>query len=163
MEVRHRILGVMVTMTTCGTWLRGDERGWVDEGRTFPARPELEAADRRRLKHDPFMFELPQLREVGSMIGNSLIGRLQQRIRALTVQAWHVHFVVDSSPTPIADVVRIAKEAVRYGLRAGRPIWTDGYDKRFCCDTGTLLNRIGYVERHNVAQGLPAKPWPFIS
>ena len=63
--------------------------------------------------------------------------------------------------TPVPDVVKCAKEAVRYGLRPGRPIWTDGYDKRFCFDQRTLFARIKYVERHNLERGWPARPWPW--
>ena len=51
-----RTLAIMLTMTTYGTWLRGDRRGWVDEGRILPPDPELESADRARLKHEPFLF-----------------------------------------------------------------------------------------------------------
>jgi hypothetical protein len=59
--------------------------------------------------------------------------------------------------------VKCAKDAVRYGLSPGRPIWTDGCDKRFCFDVRSVQNRIRYVERHNEQYGWPAKPWSFIS
>ncbi len=91
------LLGTMFTMTTYGTWLRGDRRGWVDDGRILPP-----------------------------------------------------------------EVVKCAKEAVRYGLRAGRPIWTADYDKRCCFSASALRGRIGYVERHNTAAGLAPRPWEFI-
>lgn len=161
MTVQH-ICGVMVTMTTYGTWLRGDARGWVEDGRTYPANPDLEAADQNRMKHSPFLFQPEQLNSIGQAIGESLQSRLNQRILALTVQCWHVHFIVSDSDKPIADVVKCAKEAVRYHLRPGRPIWTDSYDKRFCFDRQTLWNRIQYVESHNTEQGLPPRPWPFL-
>ncbi len=38
---------IMFTMTTYGTWLRGDRRGWVDDGIVFPADPDLNVADRQ--------------------------------------------------------------------------------------------------------------------
>jgi hypothetical protein len=118
--------------------LRGDARGWVDDGKILPPSPPLERADARRLKHPMFLLPADTLSDVGAWIGKSLIERLSQRVLALTVQTWHVHFVVAESATPIADVVRCAKEAVRYGLRAGRPIWTADYDKRFCFDEFAL-------------------------
>jgi hypothetical protein len=62
----------------------------------------------------------------------------------------------------LADVVKCAKDAGRYALRVGRPIWTAGYDTRFCFDEASLRNRIRYVERHNVQAQRPARPWPFI-
>jgi len=157
-----RVYGVMVTMTTYGTWLRGDSRGWVEDGRIYPPAPDRENADRQRMKHDPFIFDSHRLHEIGAAIGSSLQTRLQQHILALTVQTWHVHFIVGDSDRPIAEVVKCAKEAARYFLRVGRPIWTDGYDKRFSFDLRTLSNRIQYVERHNIHHGLPPRPWPFI-
>jgi hypothetical protein len=39
-------LATMITMTTYGTWLRGDYRGWVDDGRILPPDPILEEAAR---------------------------------------------------------------------------------------------------------------------
>lgn len=157
------VLGVMITMTTYGTWLRGDARGWVEDGRVRPSDPELEAADRERMKHPPFRFAADQWFEIGAMIGESLMERRQQQILALTVQTWHVHFVLRGSEESIPDLVKCAKESVRYGLRPGRPIWTARYDQRFCNTEQELRNRIAYVERHNLADGRPARPWPFLT
>jgi hypothetical protein len=155
-------LATMITMTTYGTWLRGDRRGWVEDGQIFPADPDLESADRARLKHPPFLFPRDQLHEVGRFIGESVTSRLQLSIFALTVGTWHVHMVVSASRRPIADVVKCAKDAARHGLMLSRPIWTEGYDKRFCFDVKSARNRIGYVERHNDRHGLPPQPWSFI-
>lgn len=161
--MERRVLGVMVTCTTYGTWLRGDRRGWVDDGVVYPPDRELQEADHSRLKHTPFQFAEDAWHTVGELIGRALIDRIKQRILALTVQTWHVHWVVAASEVPIADVVRCGKEAVRYGLRPGRPIWTDGYDKRFCFDEASLVARIGYVERHNIERHRGPRPWPFLS
>ncbi len=68
----QQICGIMVTMTTYGTWLRGDQRGWVDEGRILPAVPELESADRARMKHPVFVFHADDWFEIGTAIGESL-------------------------------------------------------------------------------------------
>jgi hypothetical protein len=76
---------------------------------------------------------------------------------------WHAHLIIGSTHYDISKVVKCAKDAVRYGLHAGRPIWTEGYDKRFCYDARAVLARIRYVERHNESLGLPAAPWPFIT
>jgi len=66
-------LATMITATTYGTWLRGDQRGWVDEGRILPPDPQLERSDRQRMKHDPFYFERRQLFEIGEQIGLQLV------------------------------------------------------------------------------------------
>ena len=152
----------MFTMTTYGTWLRGDMRGWVDRGRVLPPNPRLEAADRCPMKHPVFLFDERRLLEIGGFIGTSLSERLDLRILAITVRTWHVHLVIAATEHPISKVVKCTKDAVRWALRPGRPIWTRGYDKRFCFDEDSVLRRIEYVQRHNVALGWPPKPWDFI-
>jgi hypothetical protein len=161
-DMSRRVLATMITVTTYGSWLRGDARGWVDDGVVFPADRELEETDRLRMKHDPYRFPKDRLLDVGTMLGDSLHNRLQQRIFALTVQAWHVHVVVGASPLSVAQVVKCLKDAARWGLRVGQPIWSDGYDKRFCFDEATVAVRVRYVERHNVQNGWTVRPWQFL-
>ena len=156
-------LGIMITATTYGTWLRGDRRGWIDDGRLMPPSPGLEATDRRRMLHPPFLFARDQLHDVGDFIGKSLITRLDLPLFALHVGAWHFHLVVGAQPADVPEIAKCAKDAVRFGLRPGRPIWSDGYDKRYCFDEAALQSRIRYVERHNEALDWPPQPWPFIT
>jgi hypothetical protein len=156
------LLATMFTITTYGTWLRGDRRGWVDDGTIFPANPTLEAADRARMRHAPFVLAPDELLRVGALVGESLQSRLKQRLLAMAVQTWHLHCVVAASDEQPPMIVKCAKDAVRWGLRPNRPIWTDGYDKRYCFDERSVASRIDYVERHNLAVGLPRRPWPFI-
>ena len=158
----NQTLATMLTMTTYGTWLRGDARGWVDRGIIWPENPQLERVDQGRLKHPPFRFKQGDLDHVGAAIGQALRERLEVRLAAMAVQTWHVHLVVMATRHPIGNVVKCAKDAARWVLLPGRPIWTRSYDKRFIFDEMSLRNRIDYVERHNVQMGLPARPWPFI-
>jgi len=155
-------LAVLLTMTTYGTWLRGDARGWVDEGTVFPPDPALEAADRSRMKYPEYRFSSHDGWSIGRCIGVSLVERLSLQIYAMTVQSWHVHIVFGANSAPLGKVVKCAKDAARWELRANRPIWGDGYDKRYCFDMTSLGARIEYVERHNLSAGRPAKPWSFI-
>lgn len=157
-----RTLGTMFTFTTYGTWLRGDRRGWIEDGKLMPPDPELEAADRRRLKYPIYHFPRERWHDVGTYLGTGLIEELNLRLYALTVRGWHLHFVVGNTRVHYADIAKCAKDKVRYGLRVGRPIWGDDYDKRFCFDERALFNRIRYVERHNLEDGLDARPWPFL-
>jgi hypothetical protein len=115
------------------------------------------------MKHSVYIFPRDQLLNIGTFIGDSLIDRLNATIYAQHVGTWHAHLIVGPIHHDIADVSKCDKDAVRYGLRPGRPIWTDGYDKRFCFDERAALTRIAYVERHNEAMNWPAKPWPFIT
>jgi hypothetical protein len=158
-----KTLAIMVTMTTYGTWLRGDRRGWVDDGVIMPPDPALEQRDMDRMRHPPFRFDCARLLDVGAMIGESLIQRVDATILALTVQTWHVHFVVAANMYDVGAVVKCAKDAARYGLRPNRPVWTDGFDKRFCFAMDVVCGRVRYVEKHNEAMGWNARPWTFIT
>jgi len=160
--VERKTLAIMLTISTYGTWLRGDARGWVDDGKVLPCDPSLNAMDAGRLKHPPFYFARSIRHGVGQAIGESLQSRLDLRILAMCVQSWHSHIVVPATHHDIAKVVKCAKDAVRWHLRVDRPIWATDYDKRFCFDVASVRNRIHYVERHNLDDGLSARPWEFI-
>jgi len=67
---------ILLTSTTYGNWMRGDRRGWVENGVICPPDPVLEAADMARMKHPPFRFDHSRLIDVGAMIGESLSSRL---------------------------------------------------------------------------------------
>jgi hypothetical protein len=70
----------MFTISTYGTWLRGDARGWVDDGIVFPPDAQLEAYDKEKMKYPAFYFESREVRHgVGEAIGHSLIDRLDLR------------------------------------------------------------------------------------
>ena len=153
MSEHGQLLATMLTMTTYGTWLRGDARGSVEHAVLYPADPQLEEIDRARMKHPRFAFARNDLLNIGHWILDALRTRLDQSVVALTVQTWHLHFIVPTSKVPIAHVAKCAKEAVRYDLRAGRPIWTVGYDKRYCFDDAVILARIKYIECHNERMG----------
>lgn len=155
-------LAIRFTVSTYGTWLRGDARGWVDDGIVFPPDPKLECADRQRLKYPPFYFQREVRFEVGQAIGESLISRMGIVILALCVQSWQAHFVTAATPHDVAEIVKCAKDAARWKLRLDRPIWATDYDKRFCFDPSSVRSRIDYVERHNIRDGLPRRPWKFI-
>ncbi|MBX3432229.1 MAG: hypothetical protein KF847_02660 [Pirellulales bacterium] len=156
-------LGTLLTFTTYGTWLRGDKRGWVDEGRVLPPDPLLEVRDRARLKHDPYLFAPADAELAETAIGVALTARLSVSVLALYLGPWHCHAVVGATRQDVADVVKCAKDAARYALRPGRPIWTAGYDKRWCFDERSLAARINYVERHRRRDGRAAPLQSFIT
>ncbi len=156
------ILATMVTMTTYGTWLRGDERGWTEDGRARDPNPQLVEADGRRLEHAPFRFGDDSLLAMGHAIGDSLVVRISLRIWAMSVRSTHVHLLYGPTPHSPAAVVKCAKDAARYALRLGRPLWTEGYDKRYCFDVDAVRERIRYIEDHNAELGWDRRPWPFV-
>src|SRR5260221_10467304 len=155
-------LAILVTMSTYGTWLRGDARGWVDDGIIFPPDPVLEAADRARMKHEPYYFPTDRWLDVGQAMGDSLTSRMEVRILAMTIQSWHVHYVIAATKHHVMNVVKCAKDAVRWRLRIDRPIWAVDYDKRWCFDSRAVETRVDYVERHNLRNGWERRPWGFV-
>ena len=156
-----RTLGIMLSWSTYGMWLRGDARGWVQKGIVFPADPILQQADRARLLHEPFTFARPQRTLAGELIGEAARS-LGAVLHALHVGRWHLHLLVAYLPVPLPRIVKTLKDRVRRGLGYRRPIWVEGYDHRFCFDVNTMMNRINYICRHNVEDGLPQDPWGFI-
>jgi hypothetical protein len=157
-----RTQAIFFTWTTYGTWLRGDIRGWVDDGVLLPPDPCIEAADRARMKHTVFTFHPDQLLSVGQAMGDSLRSRMNLRILALTIQTRHVHLIVGATSRSLSDIVKCAKDAVRWHLRLDRPLWTVKFDKRFCFSPWSTRGRVDYVERHNLRIGYSARPWAFV-
>jgi REP element-mobilizing transposase RayT len=158
-----RTLGTLITATAYGTWLRGDERGWIDDAILMPPDPVIERNDRERMPHPPFLFVADSLLTIGDAIGTSLRQRLDVMTLAFTIQTWHIHLLVGPTQLRIDQIVKCAKDAARYHLRPGRPIWTAGFDKRYCFDAPSLISRVRYVERHNERMGWPPRPWPWIT
>jgi hypothetical protein len=109
------------------------------------------------------LFTDDQWHDVGEWIGTQLMQRLDVTLLAMATRTWHLHFIIKPTKHDVGKIAKCGKDAVRYGLQPGRPIWTDGYDKRFCFDEQTVFNRIQYVERHNTELQRPARPWSFIA
>jgi len=148
-----KTLGYMITWTTYGTWLQGDERGYVKNSRIYPANKALMQANRQLQLQGSVKLSKHQQRIVRQAISKEAV--LQgQRIYALSVQSNHVHIVVQYIPQPIYKIVAHYKKAARIALKAeghNGKLWTRGYDKRFCFDEMTLNEKIKYVQSHNPA------------
>lgn len=155
-------LAMMITMTTYGTPLQKAERRWVEEDLIMPAQPIRQLAEQQGRKYPPLCLPRNQLQHLGTLVGTALREQFDLRIWAMTVQTWYVHAVIGATREPAAQIVQCSDDVIRRALQLKRPIWEAGYDKRFCFDADTVRERIAYVERHNVAVGWPARPWPFI-
>ena len=142
-------------------WLRGDSRGWVQKGIVYPVDPIMEQADRARLRYDPFTFPRDERHPAGELMGKGAQS-LGAFIHALHVGRWHLHVFLGFTPVPLPRIVKALKDRVRRGLGYRRPIWTEGYDHRFSFDIRSAFNRIDYIRRHNLEDGLPRDPWGFI-
>ncbi len=47
-----KTLGYMITWTTYGTWLQGDEKGWVKDGEVLKKNEQLRRDNEQRLIKD---------------------------------------------------------------------------------------------------------------
>ena len=146
-----KTVGYMLTWTTYGSWLQGDERGYVKQGRVLRGDKRLVALCEKLQKG-----KTVKLRDSEEdIVRRAILDEAQhsgRKVQALAVCSNHVHLVLRYSPEPVGRTVsrfkNVASAALRRHGRAGR-VWTRGFDKRFCFDSDDLARRIQYVNNHN--------------
>jgi len=145
-----RMIGFMATWTTYGTWLQGNEKGYVNDGITLGEDCKLERANKELLKHDK--IKIPKgLRET---VKNAILKEaeeINQKVYAIAVCSNHVHIVVESIGKRCGySVGRFKKAATRALRKFGfeNMVWTKGFDKRYCYHHRELEIKIKYVQRH---------------
>jgi REP element-mobilizing transposase RayT len=146
-----KMVGYMITWTTYGTWLQGDKRRYVRDGKILPPNTDLEDANRKLQK-----FEVIRLTSVQKKVVEDTIlkeaKRIGHQILALAVYSNHVHLVVGSTNESIESTVSRYKNVATCALKRtglAKRIWTRGFDKRFCFSDEQLEQKIEYVRRHN--------------
>ena len=141
----------MLTWTTYGTWLQGDERGYVQDGKIRRGNKGLAQANKLSQVQASVKLSKAQRELVREAIAGEAVLR-RQRVYALAVRATHIHIVVEHTRLPISNIVAYYKRAGRLALKAtghtGK-LWTRGYDKRFCFDEASLEQKIEYVKSHD--------------
>jgi REP element-mobilizing transposase RayT len=146
-----KTLGYMITFTTYGSWLQGDERRYVKNGKTYPENKSLLKANTTLQKQETVRLTKRQqlLTKIAILAESNKAG---QKILALAAGSNHIHIVAQYIPTPIERIVAYYKKAARLTLKetglTGN-VWTRGYDVRYCFDKEALEKRIKYVENHN--------------
>jgi REP element-mobilizing transposase RayT len=146
-----KTLGYMITFATYGTWLQGDKRGFVKDGKTYTANQSLADSNKQNLSKNPVKLTESH-RAIAANAIYEKANILNQKILALAVCSNHVHVVVDYVPIPIGKIVSHYKNATQVALRrvgiTGR-VWTKGFDKRYCFDEQALKSRVDYVNFHH--------------
>jgi hypothetical protein len=150
-------LAYLLTWTTYGTWLPGDERGWVERpGQFRPPNLRLEAVARSLLKEEPCVLDVEQRRLVEAIIAKHCALR-GWHLHVVNCRTTHVHVVVTAGPRP--EVVRDQFKAwctrhLKALQRAGNPDlsqpvrlhWgTEGGSQRWLNDEESLAAAIRYV------------------
>ena len=140
----------MVTLTTYGTWMQGDERGFVKKGKVLSGSKGLQQANESRRTGDVVKLKKVE-REVVRKTILEEAERIGGEILALSIWSNHLHIVIETGGRSIEKVVSGLKSAAYFAMRErgfkGR-LWTRGYDKRYCFDEESLKSRIAYVMRH---------------
>ena len=153
LTIMRKVIGYMVTWTTYGTWLQGDDRGWVKDAEVLGANKKLETVSKKKLQNGPVRLK----RREKEIVRNCILEQAQRRgenIRAIAVFSNHVHVIVDRCNDEIESVVRKYKAGAtaklhKAGFGCAKKIWTRGFDKRYCCDNKELKTRVKYVVEHN--------------
>jgi hypothetical protein len=144
------VVGYMLTWTTYGTWLQGDARGYVKDGKTFKGNPALLRANKESQQYETVRLDGQQKDIVRDAIleESECMG---QKILALSVWSTHVHLVVENINEPVGVVAGRYKRAATCALQVDGfegKVWTKGYDKRYCFDEASLKARVDYVNGH---------------
>ncbi len=145
-----RMVGYMLTLTTYGTWLQGNEKGFVKDGVVRGENVALKADCEKKLQSRPMRLN----RRKKAIVREALIAaseKFGQRIFGIAVQSNHVHMVCEYVEASIGVMVARYKSAGRAALGlegvTGK-VWTKGYDVRYCYDQANLKAKIRYVEGH---------------
>jgi len=146
-----RIVGYLVTWTTYGSWLPGDERGYVKDGQVLPGNLKVLERNKKRQKSPTVRLNAREKQIVHRVI-LAEAQKLGHQIDACVVFSNHVHLAAKAHSKSIEEVVGRYKSVTTRALwqhgRKGR-IWTKGFDKRFCFSEDELTQRIQYVNKHN--------------
>jgi hypothetical protein len=150
-------LAYFLTWTTYGTWLPGDERGWVEKpGQFQPPNPGLEAAARALLTEEPCVLNPDQRRLVEETIAKHCAIR-GWHLHVVNCRTQHVHVVVTApiDPKVVRDqfkawCTRHLKQQQRDSQSdPSRPVrvhwWTEGGSQRWLNDAKSLAEAIQYV------------------
>ncbi len=153
-----------IIWTTYGTWLPGDERGWMRKGdpAVQPSDPELERACREKMREDVVLLDEAQRQ----MVAATIVAHCRHRgwrCLALAVLTNHIHVVVEADRAGddvrdqlkawcsrrLSDATGLTQRQTKTG---GRRRWfTEGaYIRRI--ETEDLVEAIGYVEKQRTAR-----------
>jgi REP element-mobilizing transposase RayT len=147
-------LAYFLTWTTYGTWLPGDERGWVKEHQGFQVPAwKIEHEARRKLTESPCTLDDDERALVEQTIRRHCEIR-GWSLLAVACRTNHVHAIVAAGVDP--DTVmnqlkawctrRLKERRATRGDGAVRENWwTEGGSKRFLNDTASLENAVNYV------------------
>ncbi|QDT38781.1 transposase [Stratiformator vulcanicus] len=144
-------LAYLITWTTYGTWLPGDDRGWVDKGvfRIEEPQPILREDSSARLKEKPLLLSRSQRALIERTIGDHCDHR-KWMLHAVNARSNHAHVVVTAAAVPPKKVREEFKAWCTRRLKSEFDAkrtnwWTEGGSGRFINDEDHLEAAIRYV------------------
>ena len=150
-DMAKRLIGYMITWTTYGSWLQGDNRRYVKNGRILPRNDKIKSANQKQQKSQTVKLNANQ-RQIAEKTILQEAQRINQKIFALVVCSNHVHIVAEVSAEPIEQAVHRYKYSATLALRkcgVQNKVWSKGFDKRFCFTDEELEHKIKYIQSHN--------------
>lgn len=146
-----KMVGYMVTWTTYGTWLQGDNRRYVKDGEILEPDENIYATNKKLQKSKTVRFT----KEERNIIQRAILQeaeKIGQKIEALAVCANHVHIAARPCKPFIEDVVSRYKNIAMFALEKQedrKRIWTRSFDKQFCFTEEHFSKAVEYVRKHN--------------
>jgi REP element-mobilizing transposase RayT len=133
-------IAYFITWTTYGTWLSGDERGWVEHEKGIqPPNPERKAAAQALMTEEACTLDAEQRRLVEETIARHCQIR-GWTLHAVNCRTNHVHVVVSANRDPDdvreqfkAWCMRKLKELERTRLGPNKPIRENWWTERGSC------------------------------
>jgi REP element-mobilizing transposase RayT len=149
-------LAYFLTWTTYGSWLPGDERGWVDRRRRHgeivdKPEPLLEKHARELLKGSAVVLDEGMRTAAEAAIG-SVSDEFGWMIHALAVRSNHVHIVVtarEEAPGKVMGLMKRRGTQALNGLNAGcekKRWWTEDGSKRLLYTEKAVVAAVEYVK-----------------
>ena len=94
-------LAYLITWTTYGTWLSGDERGWVESGKMGIREPDVARKQQtvKRMKSEP-VFLCPDERQLAEETIRKHCEIRKWELHALNIRTNHVHLVITAPVVP---------------------------------------------------------------
>lgn len=151
----RRVIATMITTTSYGTWLPGDLRGYVRDGQILPGEPKLLDQSKALLSQAPVYFSHPQIIVLDHAI-RAAADEFDYVLSDLSIESWHLHWIVDHGFDPVPDMVGRLKTRMRQMIRRGR-IWTEGYCHRCLHDADEILIARQYIARHKGCRMIDGK------
>ena len=147
-------IAYFLTWTTYGTWLSGDDRGWVDHkdaGAHVPYKPAnvaLSAAMTKAMGQEAVRFSERQRTTVEESIRESC--RLNNwTVHALGVRSNHVHVVLSSgnaAPEKVMTHLKAYASRALNDIFGPRRWWTRHGSTRYVKTASSLFKAVEYVE-----------------